>query len=263
MDLKEKRASGYVVCAVARSGSGYLCQLLSSTGVLGRPAEYFNTAGRRRYYSPDYPSDPNEQIEAVLRIGSTPNGIYGVKIFPDQFNAMAPYRWTQRLPSLKYIQLVRNDLLGQAISLLRAEQTGRWKSSDAGSSQPRYDRRRIWRNMARLAEAEARWRVFFARNAIAPLKLCYETVVKDPQGAVDEVAEFVGLEHSAPIDRGKVDVAMLRDAASESWRRRFLEEPADTNEMDSLEGSLLDSLRSAAKRGLAASRRQYGRLTGR
>src|SRR4051794_11021098 len=32
---------GYLVCATPRSGSTLLCELLTSTGVAGRPAEYF------------------------------------------------------------------------------------------------------------------------------------------------------------------------------------------------------------------------------
>ncbi|TPL71848.1 hypothetical protein FJ941_28635 [Mesorhizobium sp. B2-3-13] len=38
---------GYSICTSPRSGSNFLCQHLSSTGVLGHPLEYFNGRGRR------------------------------------------------------------------------------------------------------------------------------------------------------------------------------------------------------------------------
>ncbi|MGP8122502.1 MAG: Stf0 family sulfotransferase [Xanthobacteraceae bacterium] len=40
---QEKLADrGYAICTMPRSGSNFLCQLLASSGCLGRPLEYFN-----------------------------------------------------------------------------------------------------------------------------------------------------------------------------------------------------------------------------
>jgi LPS sulfotransferase NodH len=55
-----------------------LCQVLSSTDQLGYPLEYFNGPGRRALGLPDFPDAPELQIEAVLRLGATPNGVYAV-----------------------------------------------------------------------------------------------------------------------------------------------------------------------------------------
>jgi LPS sulfotransferase NodH len=43
---------GYAICTSARSGSKWLCYLLSSTGQLGNPREYFNVEARRRNTPP-------------------------------------------------------------------------------------------------------------------------------------------------------------------------------------------------------------------
>ena len=115
---------GYAICTSGRSGSNLLCQYLSSTGLLGHPLEYFNAAARRMLDHPDFPDGPEEQIERVLTIGATANGIFGIKVVPAQFDLAArSIHWTRRLPNLAFVLLKRRDLLGQAISNLRATQT--------------------------------------------------------------------------------------------------------------------------------------------
>jgi hypothetical protein len=56
-------------------------QLICPLDQLGRPLEYFNGPGRRALGMPDFPDAPELQIEAVLRLGATPNGVYAVKLF--------------------------------------------------------------------------------------------------------------------------------------------------------------------------------------
>jgi LPS sulfotransferase NodH len=99
----------YLVCATPRSGSTLLCQGLASTGVAGRPDEYFEQlaatglprrpreyfAGRRdpevlRLLPPDAaagepdpgwsPDDYDRHLAAALRAGTTANGVFGAKL---------------------------------------------------------------------------------------------------------------------------------------------------------------------------------------
>ena len=104
--------SSYLVCATQRSGSTLLCESLKSTGVAGRPEEFFEArvrTGRPRtaagYFrdpgapdigdilgdpeklgpAPDYSSlddidDYAEHIERSFRLGTTPNGVFGAKL---------------------------------------------------------------------------------------------------------------------------------------------------------------------------------------
>jgi LPS sulfotransferase NodH len=124
------RQRGYAICTQPRSGSNLLCQVLSSTDQLGYPLEYFNGPGRRALGLPDFPDDPKLQIEAVLRLGATPNGVYAVKLFASQFATFSRrLRWIDLLPNLHFVYLSRDDLLGQAISWVRALQTEQYRSS--------------------------------------------------------------------------------------------------------------------------------------
>src|SRR5262245_19531486 len=122
---------GYAICTAPRAGSNFLGQVLASTHVLGRPLEYFNTLARRAIErDPTYPDDPREQIERILTAGATSNGVYGLKIFAYQHDKISTkVHWSEALPRLQLVHLKRRDLLGQAISWCRAEQTSQYRSN--------------------------------------------------------------------------------------------------------------------------------------
>ena len=106
----------YAVCSNPRSGSTYLVSLLLSTGVLGAPSEWLRGDGGTGHddYRP-YPTDVEQQIKIMLRAGASPNGVCALKMFPEHFDSTLGSRWAERLPRLKFVQLLRRDLLGQAI----------------------------------------------------------------------------------------------------------------------------------------------------
>src|SRR5208283_74902 len=188
---------GYVICTEPRSGSVLLCRMLTSTGVLGRPAEYFNAAAFRNFGGiPDYPLDPEGQLAAIPQIGTTSNGVYGLKIFSHQFDLVKSTRWAVRLPSLSFVYLERRDLLGQAISHARALQTEQWASHFKATAQPVYDRASINNQLIYLARGYTRWRYYFARNAIPVLNLTYEEITQSPQETVEAVGRWVGLSET-------------------------------------------------------------------
>ena len=194
---------GYAICGEPRSGSNFLCQLLASTGRLGEPRDWFNAPGFREKGRADYPADREAQFRLVLSEGATANGVYGLKMFSERFDGLAGFDWAGRLPALHYIHLERRDLLGQALSDVRAIQTGCWRTTAPAARPPVYDQRAIARRLAALARGQARWRIWFARNGIAPLPLVYEEVVENPQAAADTVAALLGLAEPVPaIPRG-------------------------------------------------------------
>jgi LPS sulfotransferase NodH len=220
---------GYAICTERRSGSIFLCRLLRSTGVLGWPSEYFdaNTIRNSRDL-PDYPQDAEGQIAQIPHVGATPNGVYGLKLFSHQFDHTKSTRWTERLPGLSFIYLERRDLLGQALSQVRAQQTQQWVASAAPQGEPVYDGPLINRVLALLATAQARWRYYFARNGIPMLHLVYEEVMQSPQASVEAVGRLIGLEERPKVDLGALGALTIqRDALSETWRARYLAEWRD------------------------------------
>jgi LPS sulfotransferase NodH len=219
---------GYAICGEARSGSIFLCHLLRSTGLLGRPTEFFHDAAVAR----EVVRSPEGTLARLVEAATTPNGVYGLKVFTRHFEQVAAARWAERLPRLSFVSLTRADVLGQAISLARAVQTGQYKRDDPGQSAPRYDAALIADCLARIVYGQARWESWFARNGIAPLRLVYERAVEAPQEAVDAIARLVGLDGPAPIDLSQVEVRVQRDAATLEWRERFVREKGDLGYLD-------------------------------
>jgi trehalose 2-sulfotransferase len=220
---------GYAICTERRSGSNFLCRLLRSTGVLGMPNEYFDaTTIRSSRGLLDYPADLEGQIAEIPRIAATPNGIYGLKLFSHEFDLTKSTRWTERLPGLSFVYLERRDLLGQALSHVRSQQTQQWTANLAAQGGPAYDSARINEVLALLARAQARWRYYFARNGPPVLHLIYEHVMQAPQETVEAVGRLVGLPEAPKVDLEQVgDLTIQRDALSDEWRARFLAEARD------------------------------------
>jgi LPS sulfotransferase NodH len=226
---------GYAICTSGRSGSNLLCQYLSSTGMLGNPLEYFNGSGRRLLGYPEYPDDPSKQIDWILTEGATPNGIYGLKIFPAQVEQIEKsIRWTELLPDLKFVLLKRRDILGQALSAVRALQTEQWRASMPARGPALYDGAQIYERLQIAARDYARWDIFFARRAVAAAVIIYEDFLVDPQSAVDQVADLFGLRGQARAAGERIDLKSQRDAITEEWRARFLDEYRGRNELDLL-----------------------------
>jgi LPS sulfotransferase NodH len=225
---------GYAICTQPRSGSNLLCQYLSSTDQLGYPLEYFNGPGRRALGLPDFPDAPELQIDAILRMGATPNGVYAVKLFASQFAAFSGrVRWIDLLPNLHFVYLSRDDLLGQAISWVRALQTAQYRSTQAPKRVAVYDSDLIRSQLMIILRERAQWEAFFARTGIKPLRIIYERFVEDRSNHVELVADFVKVENPV-VDQRRIDLGIQRDAVTEEWERRFRAENGDPNELDNL-----------------------------
>jgi trehalose 2-sulfotransferase len=206
-------ARGYIICTTPRSGSSYLCALLRSTNVLGQPREYFHASTGQ---------DPELQLEQVVQSAATPNRVYGLKAFPDQFDRMVTTTWSRRLPPLAAVFLRRRSLLSQGLSYAKARQTGEWVASETTATDPVFDAGHVTRLMMEIARGEAQWRFYFASRGIEALELFYEDVVASPQVAVDAVADLVGLPERPLIDAGQIGLKVQRDERSEAWRTQFL-----------------------------------------
>jgi LPS sulfotransferase NodH len=231
--------AGYVICTDERSGSNLLCHHLESTNVLGRPGEAFKYAAavarlRRAGAS---------GLFDHLKPATTPNGVYGFKLFSGHFDFISGTDWLERLPGLRFVYLERLDLLGQAISLVKATQTGSYRASVTPIAEPFYDRAAIAFALRRLTLAHARWKIFFATNDLCPLRLSYEEVCDDPMAAVRAIAEGLGLD-VAGVASSAPAMRVQRDAVSDAWRERYVEEAG--------------SLRSLAPLGFSALRNNGG-----
>lgn len=232
-----------LLCATPRTGSTLLCDLLSSTGVAGRPHSFFRQEDRA-YWSerlglPVAQVDHHAFARAVRQEGSTRNGVFAARVMwatiEPLVDGLAPGARDESDLSvlqdafgpLRLVHLRRCDVVGQAVSWARAEQTGLWQQGDPLRGQPHLDRDQIARMVRTVGEHEAAWADWFARQDAPPLDVTYEEVVADPSGAVHGILAHLGIE-PPPGWQPASQHRRQADGLNASWRQAFLERSADS-----------------------------------
>ena len=125
----------------------------------------------------------------------------------------------------RFIYLRRDDVLAQAVSWQRAEQTDVWhqtvgEESKQPEREPRFDFDQIRELAEMIEEHNAAWRAWFASVGIQPHMVRYEDLDADPVGVAREVLAFLGLE--LPAGRLiKTRNRRLADELSARWIDRY------------------------------------------
>jgi LPS sulfotransferase NodH len=248
MNQKLRPSLSYLICCAERTGSTLLGNALIGTGIAGRPRSYFN---RVAHFSPkmqrilDGAKDDDTYIDRVIAAATTPNGVVGAKVHWEHFlnlihkieriepahsdiaSASVPERLQAHFPNLRYVWLVRKNAVARAISHYRVMKTGRWQldsrwttDDTGGEGEPGFDFDGI-DAFVRLGEAEdAHWLKFFRTHDISPLELIYEELVRDLEGTLRRVLQFLDI----PVESLNVPSPTLRKQAddhSREWEARY------------------------------------------
>ena len=242
--------NGYIICGTPRTGSTLLCNLLAATNTTGNPDSFygrkFMSAWAEEWCLPgrDTLSERDFNIaylNAAVAAGKGGTGIFGLRLMRenlDELSAILDQIFPQ-LPSDKarlerafgrilYIHLSREDKLAQAISLVKAEQTGLWHMAPDGTEierlappqEPHYDFARIKREVQELESYDAAWNSWFAAQGIESLRIGYETLSANPAAALTGICEALGVQtpNARDVSHG---VAKLADKTSLDWMRRY------------------------------------------
>jgi LPS sulfotransferase NodH len=219
----------YAVCAVPRSGSSLLCELLFSTGQAGAPAEYFDHALMKQFCRRWNATSFAEYLRALLARKTGANGVFGFKAHFFQLDEAFPDdSLDEAIPELRYVYITRDDRLRQAISWARALQTHKW-ASDHEVRIPRaevFRRAQIDRLIAGIAERERRWEKLFAGSGTEPLRLTYEGLLAAPEETVAAVLDHLGVADARSFPVGAPTLRRQADELTEHWVRRYRDEPA-------------------------------------
>ncbi len=125
----------------------------------------------------------------------------------------------------RYIHLRRADTVAQAVSRLKAEQTGLWhrigdweERVPDRSGPPQYDEEAIAAFRAEAEADNAAWIAWFEANGLDPLPVLYEDLSRDPVATVSALLDRLDL----PVPKElAVENERLADAESEAWIARF------------------------------------------
>lgn len=243
----------YVICTSPRSGSTMLCKLLSATGTAGNPASHFHEPSIDAwfgYYDLNKHSFASEQaalnaiFAAAFRVGQGGTGIFGLRLqrdsfqfFADQIKLLHPCKATDRermeavFGNTQFIYLKRESHLDQAISRLRAEQTGLWHRNADGTDLERkeptyeagYDYGKIQAFAQQAVEQNEEWVQWFAKQSIAPITITYEELSRRPQAVLSVILTSLGLDASI-AENVPLKTAKLADETNLAWRTRFVAE---------------------------------------
>jgi LPS sulfotransferase NodH len=230
------------LCTDERTGSHFLAQLLASTGVLGRAYEYFNTHWMKRHYA-DYPEAVPDQLVWAKKLGTTPNAVFSLKLHAwtlDRISTAIDIR--RDFPSPVFVLLRRDDLLGQAISLVKAHYTLAFTSWSETKGKPVYDGKRLRATLCNLAIRRERWEVFFARTGVVPYRVDYSQLVQHPYDVAFEIGKHAGVRERAIVNRHSwYRFERQSDSINDEWRQRFIREFGDDHRLDTFDSEVLES----------------------
>jgi trehalose 2-sulfotransferase len=234
-----------IICATPRSGTTLLCDLLAETGVTGAPNSFYRAESVAHFASrlsvapgPDF---ERRYLDAIIAEGRRGTDLFSMRVMwpslPEigtKLASLFPHETTDAgrvaaaFGTPLYLHVERQDKVAQAISRIKAEQSGLWHRAADGSVReqggeyraPEYDAARIRESIAETTDHVARWRSWFAREAIRPLELTYEDLSADPQGAIGTLMQALERDVSA-ARRVTPRTAKLADAQSRDWAERF------------------------------------------
>ncbi|MDD5298550.1 MAG: Stf0 family sulfotransferase [Rhodocyclaceae bacterium] len=215
----------YLFATTPRSGSHYLGHLLTSTGLLGSPLEYFHPKQIENWKTRFDSEDMEEVMLRLFRRRTSSTGWFGIKAHWAQFE---PISRQSRLMSLldfrKYIRIYRKDRVAQAVSLAMAYQTNAWLSFHKPACGPKYDFDAIRREIENIESEISKWDDFFEAEEIHPIEVNYEELAADPERVVNSILACFGLEnHSRRSDFPFIPDRQSTDLNRE-WKERFLRE---------------------------------------
>lgn len=247
-------APSYIICATPRSGSTLLCDLLAATGVAGRPNSFYRPQSISEWAegwgldrgTKTGPEFERAYLDAALHEGSSGTGTFGLRLmwenaaelsarlaglYPDAHDDAE--RFAAAFGRPVYLFLSRADTLAQAISRLKAEQSGLWHRAADGSvregpdvpQQPVYDFARLSGFIAEAQAANDAWTHWFARHGITAHTISYEDLSADPRAVLAGVLGAIGQDRALAA-KAAPQTSRLADAISRDWAERFARDSA-------------------------------------
>jgi LPS sulfotransferase NodH len=231
--------TSYLICTTHRTGSTLLCEALKTTGLAGRPEEYFwrdyERMWRQRWGTQTY----RDYLAAALARTTTPNGVFGAKVMwaylhdfvgkvrqlPEYDNLPISALLSTLFPNLHYIYITRRDKVRQAISLWRAVQTQVWAEFTdelvAPAQEPVFDFASIEHRRQNILRHETAWQRYFAGCGVTPFTVVYEDLITARESITLDILRYLGVSIPADLSFGPRRMRKQADALTEEWVRRY------------------------------------------
>lgn len=207
----------------SRAGSGYAGRLLANTPWFGEVGESFRPEHLDIIRERHRLSDTWEAAQWMIDHRGTPQA-FGLKGgFTQLIAATQLGLLPETIDRMQFIVLRRRDRLSQAVSLFRAQVSGRFHSVQPEGqpvSADDYDADRIAFNLAHI-DRNYRWfETLLARLGKQAPTFHYEDMCADPARFAGDICALLGLPPVETLDPA-VDLEVLRDGINEDWVERF------------------------------------------
>jgi LPS sulfotransferase NodH len=242
-----------MICTSPRSGSTLLCRLLRESSGAGLPGSHFHEPslekwlgqyGFRRSQFGTRKQALAAVFQSAITHGKGGSNIFGLRLqrhsftyFTKQLSILHPSfpddksRMDAAFGNTLFVYLTREDKLDQAISYVKAKQTGLWHMAPDGTeierlSEPRealYDKVAISRQLELFKKMETEWRVWFERECIDSLTITYDELSAAPYATLSRLRKALGLENEPSLEITP-PTAKLADVINRDWAERFRSE---------------------------------------
>lgn len=214
-----------LLLSTPRSGSTFLSEQLRIQGGFVTH-EYFNSkygipalAERWNCIDRDGNLDGRRYVQELCRNRTSADGRLGINLHGSHLPIYALFSHHFGEIPISAIRLYRRDVLGQAISLSIAKQSGRWSSNHSGRAEASYSFDHITKMVEELSRQNARLDAFEEAFELTPTRLEYDEFVAAPG---DVVAGVLG--EDAPPKRASGRLEKQRGQRNTEWRRRYIED---------------------------------------
>lgn len=249
-----KHTQAYVICATLRSGTTLLTDLLTATGIAGKPDSFFRLQSMRNWWAPylnvstekwtDEHAFDQSFFNAVLQEGAGGTPVFGMRLMWSQVDNLSN-RLNDFYPGLSndsarlqaafgpihFVHLSREDKIAQAISRIKAEQSGLWHIHADGTERERvkpsqalvYDAHKLAKQVAEYEKEDAAWLTWFGQQNIQPIRVTYEALSNNPQTTLATVLSALGLDPTI-AQSVEPQTAKLANSESDEWAIRLRSE---------------------------------------
>ena len=203
----------------------------------GRPTEVFSPHFQEiwlRHWQLGPAARFQDYLGAAIRHGTTPNGIYGLKIHwmhvevlavQSGFSGDSASVLEYLFPGAAYVRIVRRDRRAQAISYFRAQTTNEWwlidgvRNAQSNGRNPVFDASTILALEQDLIHQDREWDRYLRARGVEPLIVEYESLMRDYRGEVARVLEFLGLDRAAASAIPPPRLVRQADGLTDQWRK--------------------------------------------
>lgn len=218
----------YMLACSPRSGSTFLGLELWRTGLLGAPLEYLNLPHPSGIFDRLGGGDPVKYWSELQRRRSSPNGVFGFKMFFNDYARIA-HVYPKILPLIQpdhVVFLVRKDKVAQAVSHAKATLSDAWFHENDVEPRPiSYEFSLINEFYEEAVRQHRAWNSLFALTGCQPILIYYEDLAEGVQKTIAKITSKIGI----PVDDIKSLDNILRinkqsDQINIKWKTRFIED---------------------------------------